>query len=110
MNLGLWVHSTSYEKAVNTVINRARQGASRGVYAVASHMVVQARKSASYKQIINRADLAIPDGRSIAALMRISGALDQSQVCGPDLMPYLCQEAEKMGVKVGFFGVWKLTL
>jgi N-acetylglucosaminyldiphosphoundecaprenol N-acetyl-beta-D-mannosaminyltransferase len=55
------------------------------------HGVAESQSDSSFKQILNSADLVVPDGMPVVWLGRRQGHSLKSRVCGPDLMEAFCQ-------------------
>ncbi|RDV13703.1 glycosyltransferase [Pontibacter diazotrophicus] len=68
------------------------------------HMLVEAYRDPDFNQVLNRADLATPDGGPLSKLMRILYKQPQDRVAGMDLLPRLLQEAARRGKSVYFYG------
>jgi len=68
-------------------------------------MVVEAQKDKNFREILNSANLAIPDGQGLlwaAKFLRRGELLER--VTGTDLMAKLCEQAAKRNWKVFFLG------
>ncbi len=62
-----------------------------------AHSVVEARRDASFKEVLNSADLAVPDGMPLVWLGRLRGYLLRHRVYGPDLFLSFCQATREKG-------------
>ena len=103
--LGLRVHATSYEHAVNTGLEWSNSSESRFVTASTVHMVMEAYDSEEFRKIVNSADLVTPDGMPLVwTLKYFLGYPGQTRVYGPDLTLLLFDAAAFRGIPVGFFG------
>jgi N-acetylglucosaminyldiphosphoundecaprenol N-acetyl-beta-D-mannosaminyltransferase len=65
---------------------------------------MEARSDRSVRDILNQADIATPDGMPIVWALRSFGAAKQQRVYGPTLMLALCDQAQKHGHRVFFYG------
>lgn len=63
-----------------------------------------ARKDIAFKEILNQADLAIPDGAGLVWAGKILGKPFKERISGVDFMLGLCQMAEKEGFSIGLLG------
>jgi len=63
-----------------------------------------AQKDASFRDILNRADVVTPDGMPIVWALRSSGHPGQERVYGPTLMLELCRRAAEGGGRVFLYG------
>jgi N-acetylglucosaminyldiphosphoundecaprenol N-acetyl-beta-D-mannosaminyltransferase len=102
--LGSHVNIITCQKAVQKVIEWSEKRESRYVCLANAHMIVQAYDSKRFWQILNAADLIVPDGMSIVWSLRLLGRNNQEQICGRDLTLSVCDEAAKRKISVGFYG------
>ena len=63
-------------------------------------MVSAARKDKEFTQILNQADLVIPDGVGLVWASRLWGAPLKERVAGTDLFLNLCEEAARRGGQI----------
>lgn len=68
------------------------------------HMVVEAHRDASFRQILHRANLVTPDGGPVASVAGWLSGQPQERVAGMDLLPALLTEAAQRGQSVYFYG------
>jgi len=108
--LGTRVHASSYADATEAVLLWAKVGASKYVCATGAHGVIDAQDDPSFQQVLNEADLNVPDGMSLVKALRKLGLEDASRVYGPDLMLHVCRAASKAGVPVALYGSRQATL
>jgi N-acetylglucosaminyldiphosphoundecaprenol N-acetyl-beta-D-mannosaminyltransferase len=108
--LGIRIDGTSYEDAVQRVINWAVSGDYHYVCAANVHMIIEAYDSVDFKKIINNADLVTPDGMPLVMVLRILGLKNQTRVYGPTLMKHICEASARVGVSIGFYGSTSGTL
>ena len=102
--LGMRVDATSYEETVDTVVERARSRSGGMVCVATVHMVMEAHADAAFQAIVNSAERVTPDGVPLVAALRRLGLPDAQRVYGPSLMPRVCERAEALGLRVGFYG------
>ena len=98
------IDATSWEDAIFGIVSWGWQHQSRYVTLCNVHSVVTASQDPLFKQVIEQADLALPDGAPVAWAMRRNGYPNQQRINGPDLMWRYLEEAEKIGQSVFFFG------
>jgi N-acetylglucosaminyldiphosphoundecaprenol N-acetyl-beta-D-mannosaminyltransferase len=67
-------------------------------------MVMEAYDSAPFREIVNRADLVLPDGMPTVWAQRLLGHAGASRVPGPQLTEELLGRAAARGVPVGLYG------
>ncbi|MBI3385133.1 WecB/TagA/CpsF family glycosyltransferase [Candidatus Gottesmanbacteria bacterium] len=106
--LGVGISQTSFKNALETVEKRLRDHHTTKTYFIATpnpEMLVLASYNKQFKQILNRADLAIPDGIGLiwaSKFLRLTKILGKGdflteRIAGTDLMLKLCNLAAKKG-------------
>jgi len=108
--LGTRVHASSYSDATEAVLLWAKVGASKYVCATGAHGVIEAQEDPSFQQVLNEADLNVPDGMSLVRALRKLGVYDASRVYGPDLIFHVCRAAAEAGIPIGLYGSTQVTL
>jgi len=63
-----------------------------------------------FADVVNDADIVIPDGRPIYWAQKLLGHKEAEQVRGMDITYALCEKAEAQGLRVGFYGASEETL
>lgn len=103
--LGVNVDDISEVDAVKSVLKLA-EGKNRGkvVVTVNSEFVMMARRNSIFSQILNEADLALPDGQWIVNSKLILGGREHDRVTGVDLVEKVCKMSANKAVGVGFLG------
>lgn len=102
--LGVRVDATSYASATRTILNWAGQRRGRYVVLATVNNIMEARVSASYRDIMEQADLATSDGMPLVWMLRALGIATASRVYGPDLMLEVLAAAAAERIPVGFYG------
>lgn len=67
-------------------------------------ILVRAQKDKKLAQILNQADLALPDGTGIIWAARFLGKKIRERITGVDFMESLCQMSQKEGFTIGLIG------
>src|SRR4030042_878637 len=68
-------------------------------------MVVEAQKDKNFREILNSANLTVPDGQGLLWAAKFLGKGELlERVTGTDLMAKLCEQATKRNWKVFFLG------
>ena len=98
------IDATSYADATERVLDWARRGESRYVCCAAVNNIMEARKSADYRTVMDQADLVTSDGMPLVWMLRWLGAHPATRVYGPDLTNTLLEAAGDAGIPVGFYG------
>lgn len=75
-----------------------------------THSLVTAHYDPAFKQVLDTADLCVPDGMPLVFALRRLGFRGQERVDGPNLMLALCQEAAWKGHRVFLYGGTKENL
>lgn len=102
--LGLRVDLTSYDETIARIIELARRGLGGYVCVANVHVAIEAEDDARFAEMVNAADLVLPDGVPLVWMQRLQGNENATQVRGPSLMPMLMRQAEAHSLKVGFIG------
>jgi N-acetylglucosaminyldiphosphoundecaprenol N-acetyl-beta-D-mannosaminyltransferase len=102
--LATQVHATSYKDATSRIIIWARNKTSCYVVAANVHVVMTAYWQPAYKNIINGAAIATPDGMPLVWALRLLGVSKQPRVYGPDLMLALCEKAATESIPIYLYG------
>lgn len=74
------------------------------------HGIITGYFEQNFRNILNAADLATPDGMPVVWAMRSFGVEGQTRVYGPDLMMALCERAAVEGQRFFFYGARAETL
>lgn len=80
------------------------RGGGRFVAVTGMHGVVEAQHDSTFKNVLNAADLVVPDGMPLVWLGRLRGQSLQRRVYGPELMLAFCQASAPRGYRHFFFG------
>lgn len=67
------------------------QSAARFVAVTGMHGVAEAHQNEDFRQVLNTADLVVPDGKPLVWLGRLYGYALRRRVYGPELMEAFCQ-------------------
>lgn len=68
------------------------------------HGVMEAQRDPSFCKILNRSLLTTPDGIPTVWIGRLQGFSGMGQVCGPDLMAYVCRLSCRKGYSHYLYG------
>ena len=108
--LGAPIDVMTISQAVARIAQWAAARESRVVCICNAHSVVAAAQDSRHMGVIQRADLATPDGAPVAWMLRRQGATGQRRVSGPDLMLDYCAHAAATGQPVYLLGSTPETL
>jgi N-acetylglucosaminyldiphosphoundecaprenol N-acetyl-beta-D-mannosaminyltransferase len=108
--LGAFIDALSWDEAVSRLVSWGERRTSRYVCICNVHSVVTGARDEAFRRILNRADMATPDGMPLAWSLRRLGFKGQLRINGPDLMWKYLAEAERLGQVVYFYGSVEATL
>ncbi|MBC8085007.1 MAG: WecB/TagA/CpsF family glycosyltransferase [Hymenobacter sp.] len=74
------------------------------------HMLVEAHRDTSFRQVLDEASLVTPDGTPVAAAVGWFHKKPQARVAGMDLVPVLLAEAARRNQSVYFYGTTQEVL
>lgn len=104
------IDAISWEDVLSRVVSWGAHHQSRYITLCNVHSVVTASQSDEFNQVLNNADLALPDGAPVAWALRREGYAQQRRINGPDLTWRYLAIAEKIGQSVFFYGSNEDTL
>lgn len=102
--LSLNISTGSYDSFLDAASNLSKQQKSSYVCLVNVHSVIEAVNNPDFKNIINNADIAAPDGMPVAKSIKLLYGIKQKRVAGMDLFPDLLKKASDRGLSVFFYG------
>lgn len=98
------ISTGSFADQIQKISDNARNHLSSYVCVVNVHMLVEAYKDQDFAQVVNMADLAVPDGMPIAKSLDYLHGIKQERVAGLEIIQHLMKEASQKQIKVGFYG------
>lgn len=102
---------TDYLRASETIISKARIRKSFGVSALAVHGLIETVKDKSFRSLVNKLDMVVPDGQPIRwALNSFYKAGLEDRVTGPILTKYVLARASEEKLSVYLYGSTPETL
>jgi N-acetylglucosaminyldiphosphoundecaprenol N-acetyl-beta-D-mannosaminyltransferase len=104
MVLRAHIDAIDWQSCIDRIAMWATRRESRYVCLCNVHSVVAARRDPKFRWIVNRADLAVPDGAPIAWFLRRSGFPAQQRISGTELMWQCCARAEGEGLAIFLYG------
>ena len=110
MVLRSWIDAVDWDGALERIAAWACRRESRYVCLCNVHSVVTAGRDPKFRWVVNRADLAVPDGAPIAWRLRRSGFPAQPRISGTELMLQCCALAEAQGLSIFLYGASPETL
>lgn len=108
--LGVTISASTYGEVVRQCRDWALERESRAVLFVGMHGLMEAHDDHEFRDQLNKADMANPDGMPVVWALRALGLNNASRVYGPDATLELLRAAEASAIPVGFFGSDEATL
>jgi N-acetylglucosaminyldiphosphoundecaprenol N-acetyl-beta-D-mannosaminyltransferase len=108
--IGAAIDVISWDAALSRIAAWAGCNESRYVCICNVHSVVTAIQDVEFGHVVNKADMATPDGAPVAWVMRRLGHAVQQRINGPDLMWRYCEQAQSCAELIFFYGSSEETL
>jgi N-acetylglucosaminyldiphosphoundecaprenol N-acetyl-beta-D-mannosaminyltransferase len=102
--LGVGVSAIDMSMAIELIGQWIVQGSHQYVCVTGVHGIMESRRDPRLRDIHNCSGLTTPDGMPLVWAGRVAGARNMDRVCGPDLMPALCELARARGFSSYFYG------
>ncbi|HYB98189.1 MAG TPA: WecB/TagA/CpsF family glycosyltransferase [Candidatus Limnocylindrales bacterium] len=102
--VGTRVDAVTSENVAELAFSWADERIGRYVCVCTVHMVMEGYDDPAFQDVVNGADLVTADGVPLVWCLRLLGLRDATRVHGPWLLPFLCEQAARRGVPVGFYG------
>lgn len=102
--LGVLIDSVTMEEAVARAVSCIESEKTGVVYTPNSEIVLQAYKNPEFCEILNSADLIVPDGIGVVHASKIVRAPLPERVAGFDLSCRLLEKAAEKSYSIYFFG------
>jgi N-acetylglucosaminyldiphosphoundecaprenol N-acetyl-beta-D-mannosaminyltransferase len=98
------ISTGAFNDFVDNILQLGAARSSAYVCCANVHMIVEAHRDASFRQVLDEANLVTPDGGPVASVAGWLGGHAQERVAGMDLLPVLLTEAARRGQSVYFYG------
>lgn len=102
--LGVGVHATSLQAAIEVSDTILRSGQKGYVCLTGVHGLMEAHRSSAMQRILNKASLCLPDGMPTVWMGRAQGHRSMARVYGPDYMLAMCRYGVPRGYRHFLFG------
>jgi N-acetylglucosaminyldiphosphoundecaprenol N-acetyl-beta-D-mannosaminyltransferase len=102
--LDVKVSVLAFDGAVRLLESFVGSGRAHCICVNSAQDIMIAQKNERFKQIVNSADLAIPDGMPLVWISRLRGYTHAERVTGPDLMEAMCARSPETGHTHFFYG------
>lgn len=102
--LTLNVNGIHIDEALRLVIEWIDSAKGYSVCLANVHMVMEAFDDQEFADIVNDADMVIPDGKPIGIAQSLMGSCPPHQIRGLDFVHALCHLSEKNHLQIGLYG------
>ncbi|MEM6325646.1 MAG: WecB/TagA/CpsF family glycosyltransferase [Bacteroidota bacterium] len=102
--LGIRFDALTTDAAARRLLGMAERHESGYACFSNAHGVIEAQDDPSFADVLNGADLNLPDGMSVVRAMRSLGVDQRNRVYGPDLTLAIARLAAEADVPVAFYG------
>ena len=103
--MGIGFTDVDFEIILEYVIKKLRED-NKKFYIVTPNpeIIILSKKDLGYKNVLNQAEIALPDGVGILFAGQILGQRLKRRITGVDFMEMLCERLSKQPITVGFLG------
>lgn len=102
---------TDYSKASDIIIEKALSHTSFGVTALAVHGLIESVKNKSFRHLVNKLDMIVPDGQPVRwALNDFHKVNLKDRVAGPILTDHVLVKANEKSLGIYLYGSTAATL
>lgn len=108
--VSLDVDVCNHESAISRIAAMVKAGDGGYVCFSSVHMVMESHDDPGFGEIVNGANMVVPDGLPLVWMQKLQKAKGASRVRGPSMMPKLCKYAAANGLSVGFYGGTEETI
>lgn len=102
--LGVRVNDITLHDAIEQIVAMAKSGTSHHVVTVNPEFIMTARRREDFRQVLNQADLSLPDGTGVVWGSRILGRPFHERVTGVDTVEHLAAAAARLGLSIFLLG------
>ncbi len=102
--LGVRVDDVTMEEALQRVEAMVVAGGAHQVVTVNPEFIMRAQEDGVFRQVLDEADLAIPDGQGLLLAARFLGQPLRERVAGSDMVPALAQRSARQGHRLYLLG------
>lgn len=102
--LGAGITNESEKKILEEVLNLLQKGRKFTIATPNPEILVYAKKHKPYQNILNSAEISLPDGVGLLMAAKLQGKPLKSRVTGVDFIENLCKFTEEKPVSMGFLG------
>lgn len=102
--LGVRIDDVTMDEALSMVSEMVAQGGAHQIVTVNPEFVIRAAGDPFFAGVLERADLAIPDGQGLLWAARFLGRRLRARVAGSDMVPLLAERSAREGYSLFLLG------
>ncbi|MBS1253695.1 MAG: N-acetylglucosaminyldiphosphoundecaprenol N-acetyl-beta-D-mannosaminyltransferase [Anaerolineales bacterium] len=102
--LGVQIDNVTTDEALHHIAEFVEEGTPHHTITVNPEFVMTAQRMPAFREVINAADLRIPDGVGLLWAARRQGTPLQERVAGSDMVPLIAQQAARLGHRIFLLG------
>lgn len=102
--LGVETCNVTMDDVIREADSIIKKGKPSFIVAINPEKIMKAQKDKSLKELLNSADIKIPDGVGVILASKLKGGRIKKRVTGIDLMQNICRMASEKGYKVFLLG------
>jgi N-acetylglucosaminyldiphosphoundecaprenol N-acetyl-beta-D-mannosaminyltransferase len=102
--LGVQVNPVTYKEAVAKIADYLSKSGQFFVTTPNPEIILYAHKHPEYREILNKSDLALPDGAGLLLVAKLLGQTLPERVSGSDIVPEILRLARENGQSVALLG------
>lgn len=94
----------SYLAILEKIIDLSHYKISAVIYVANVHMYIEAFKNKSFLELVNNADIVVPDGKPLSWALKLLYGIKQERIAGMDILPQLLYQLSQHNLSVFFYG------
>jgi Teichoic acid biosynthesis proteins len=98
------VDATSYDKTIKQIFEWVKVSVAKYICVSNVHMCMETYDNRYFRDVVNGADMVVPDGRPLVWALKLLGIKHSTQVRGSDLLLALCREMQGKNISIGLYG------
>lgn len=98
------LNNLDYRGASQYILNISKYDQVVRIHAANVHMLMEGYDNPIFQEVINTADLVVPDGVPLVWALKLLGHKEATRVYGPTLTLHVCEAAAREGVPIGLYG------
>jgi N-acetylglucosaminyldiphosphoundecaprenol N-acetyl-beta-D-mannosaminyltransferase len=102
--LGVPIHDATYDETLDHIATWIDQGGPHQIATVNPEFVMTARRTPTFRAVLDQADLCLPDGVGITLAARYMGRPLRERVAGVDLVKRIAARAAEAGWRIFLLG------